>query len=142
MAFWHVFNPLARSLAGVAPWWVVLETRGRRSGKTRRVPLAAGPRDGQVTWLIAVHGRHASFTRNIADDPRVRLKLRGRWHEGRARVVLMDDDVLRRFNRYARLGPRTIGIEPRLVRIELSGDGASEALRSSRPRVYQRAHRG
>ena len=120
MAVWRLFNPIARSLAGVAPWWVVLETRGRRSGKARRVPLAAGPRDDQVTWLIAVHGEHGSFARNIADDPRVRLKLRGRWHEGRAQVVPMSEDVLRRFSRYARAGPATLGIEPRLVRIELA----------------------
>jgi hypothetical protein len=33
----------------------------------------------------------------------------------------MDDDVLQRFSRYARLGPKTIGIEPKLVRIEPSG---------------------
>ena len=24
----RAFNPIARSLAGVAPWWVVLETTG------------------------------------------------------------------------------------------------------------------
>ena len=84
------------------------------------MPLAAGPRDGQVTWLISVHGQHASFARNIADDPRVRLKLRGRWQEGRASLVPMDDDVLQRFSPYARLGPKTVGIEPRLIRIELS----------------------
>jgi hypothetical protein len=30
-----------------------------------------------------------------------------------------DPAVLRRFSLYARLGPRTIGIDPALVRIEL-----------------------
>jgi deazaflavin-dependent oxidoreductase (nitroreductase family) len=119
MAFWRLFNPLARSLAGVAPWWVVLETMGRLSGKARRVPLARGPLDGSTAWLIAVHGTHASFARNIAADPRVRLNLRGRWHDGAAAVVPLDLDVLARFSRYARAGPATLGIDPMLVKVEL-----------------------
>ena len=119
MFFWRVFNPLARPLAGIAPWWVALETRGRRSGRRRRVPLAAGPRDGNTVWLIAVHGDHSSFARNIVADPRVRLKVRGRWRGGTATLVPMDPSVVDRFSRYARSGPRTLGIDPRLVRIEL-----------------------
>ena len=113
------FNPLAMRLAGLIPWWVVLETTGRRSGQPRRVPLARGPRDGDVTWLISVHGRRAGFARNVEANPRVRLKLNGRWRTATAQVVDMDPDVLRRFNPYARLGPATLGIEPALVRVEL-----------------------
>src|SRR4051795_12871613 len=79
LLFWRVFNPGARALAGWAPWWVVLETVGRRSGRPRRVPLARGPQDGSTVWLISVHGRHASFARNIEANPRVRLKLARRW---------------------------------------------------------------
>jgi deazaflavin-dependent oxidoreductase (nitroreductase family) len=120
MVFWRLFNPIARTLAGIAPWWVVLETTGRRSGKPRRVPLARGPVDGSTAWLISVHGDHASFARNIAADPRVRLKLRGRWRDGEAELVPAEEEVLRRFNAYARLGPRTLGIEPKLVRIVLA----------------------
>jgi deazaflavin-dependent oxidoreductase (nitroreductase family) len=119
MVFWHVFNPVARAFAGRAPWWVVLETTGRRTGRTRQVPLARGPRDGSTVWLLSVHGRHASFSRNIAADPGVRLKLAGRWHQGRAAVVPVDPDVVRRFSLYARMGPRTLGIDPALVRVEL-----------------------
>ena len=119
MALWRPFNPVARALAGIAPWWVVLETTGRRSGKPRRVPLARGPVDGRTAWLIAVHGSHSSFAHNIAANARVRLKLRGRWREGTAELVDIDDAVLRRFSPYARMGPPTFGIEPKLVRIEL-----------------------
>jgi deazaflavin-dependent oxidoreductase (nitroreductase family) len=119
MAFWRLLNPLARLLAGIAPWWVVLETTGRRSGQARRVPLARGPVDGSTAWLIAVHGRHASFAHNIAADPRVRLKLRGRWRDGAAALVPLDQDVLARSSRYARLGPATLGIDPMLVRVDL-----------------------
>jgi deazaflavin-dependent oxidoreductase (nitroreductase family) len=119
MLFWRLFNPVARALAGWAPWWVILETTGRRTRKPRRVPLAKGPQDGSTVWVISVHGRHASFARNVAAYPRVRLRLGGRWHEGRAMLVPPDPAVLRRFSLYARLGPRTIGIDPALVRIEL-----------------------
>jgi deazaflavin-dependent oxidoreductase (nitroreductase family) len=119
MLFWRLFNPVARALAGWAPWWVVLETTGRRSREPRRVPLAKGPRDGSTVWVISVHGRHASFARNIEADPNVRLKVAGRWRVGRAAVVPVDPVVLRRFSLYARMGPRTVGIDPALVRIEL-----------------------
>ena len=49
----------------------------------------------------------------------MRLRLRGRWCAGTASVQPMDDAILARFNRYARSGPRTLGIDPVLVRIEL-----------------------
>jgi hypothetical protein len=52
---WRIVNPVARSLAGIAPW----------------------------------------------------------------RVVPLDETILRRFSHYARLGERTMGIEPRLLKIEL-----------------------
>jgi deazaflavin-dependent oxidoreductase (nitroreductase family) len=119
MAFWRVVNPLTRPLAGIMPWWVILETTGRRSGRARRVPLARGPVEGSTAWLISVHGSHAAFARNLAANPNVRLKLRGRWRAGVAEVVAVDGAVLRRFNLYARMGPRTLGIEPKLVRVEL-----------------------
>ena len=83
------------------------------------MPLARGPVDGRNAWLIAVHGAHSSFAHNIAGNPRVRLKLCGRWHEGTAALEPLDPAVLGRFNRYARMGPRTIGIEPTLIRVDL-----------------------
>jgi deazaflavin-dependent oxidoreductase (nitroreductase family) len=119
MTLWRVVNPLTRPFAGLAPWWVILETTGRRSGKRRRVPLARGPIEDGVAWLIAVHGPHASFVRNIAADPRVRLKISGRWRSGTATAGVLDPQMLPRFNLYARSGPRTVGIEPQLLRVEL-----------------------
>ena len=118
--FWRIVNPPTRPLAGVAPWWVLLETRGRRTGAPRRTPLARGPREGDVLWLISVHGRHAAWVRNVEVTPEVRIKLSGRWHDGRATVHDYDESVVRRFNRYARSGPRTLGIDPTLVRVELA----------------------
>jgi deazaflavin-dependent oxidoreductase (nitroreductase family) len=117
--FWRIVNPLANLLAGIAPWWVVVETRGRKSGKVRRAPLARGPVDGNVTWVICVHGRHAGFAKNIEADPHVRFRLRGRWHDGVASIHPMDEAIVNRFNTYARMGPKTVGWDPVLVRIEL-----------------------
>lgn len=69
-------------------------------------------------WLAAVHGRHASWVRNIEANPEVRIKLSGRWHAGHATVEEFDETIARQFNLYARTGPLTLGIDPALVRIE------------------------
>ena len=116
--FWRIINPPTRALAGFAPWWVLLETRGRRTGKARRTPLARGPVDGDAVWLASVHGRHATWVRNLEATPEVRIKLSGRWHDGRATVHDYDEATARRFNVYARSGPKTLGIDPALVRVE------------------------
>jgi deazaflavin-dependent oxidoreductase (nitroreductase family) len=118
MLLWRIINPLNRLLAGIAPWWVLIETVGRRTGNQRRTPLARGPVDGNTTWLISVHGRHASWVKNLEDSPTVRLRVKRRWRWGTASVVRYDPEIVRRFNRYARSGPLTIGIEPVLVRID------------------------
>src|SRR3954449_13360791 len=104
LAFWRIANPLARPFAGLVPWWVLLETTGHRSGQPRQVPLARGPVEGRVVWLISVHGDHAVFARNILAEGRVRLKLRGRWRTGTASLLDMDEALVKRFNLYARSG--------------------------------------
>lgn len=119
MAFWKVINPPTRPLAGWAPWWVLLETRGHRTGIPRTTPLARGPVDGDVVWLISVHGRRAAWVRNLEATPAVRIKLSGRWNQARATVQDYDEAIARRFNAYARSGPRTLGIDPVLVRVRL-----------------------
>jgi deazaflavin-dependent oxidoreductase (nitroreductase family) len=120
MRMWRVINPVAlRFAAGLAPWWVILETTGRRSGRPRRVPLARGPSDERTVWLIAVHGPHAAFVKNLVAEPEVRVKIRGRWLRGRAHLQPLDPERLSQFNLYARGGPRTMGIDPALVRIDL-----------------------
>jgi deazaflavin-dependent oxidoreductase (nitroreductase family) len=117
-AFWRIINPPTRLLAGLAPWWVLLETRGRRTGLPRRTPLARGPVEGDLIWLSAVHGRHASWVRNLEAHPEVRIKLSGRWHVGHATVLDFDQNIARQFNLYARTGPTTLGMDPALVRVE------------------------
>ena len=119
VAFWKVLNPLTRRLAGSAPWWVLVETRGRRTGVARVTPLAAGPIDAEGMWLIAVHGR-ASWIQNLEKSPSVRVRHRGRWRTAMAEVCPWDPAVAKQFNPYARSGPVLTGIDPVLVRLRFS----------------------
>jgi deazaflavin-dependent oxidoreductase (nitroreductase family) len=119
LVFWKAINPPLRGLAGLAPWWVLLETTGHRTGMPRTTPLARGPVDGNVVWLASVHGRLSTWVRNLEAAPEVRIKMSGRWHHGRATIQEFDEEIARRFNRYARSGPKTLGIDPALVRVDL-----------------------
>lgn len=89
-----------------------IETVGRRTGERRRTPLASGPLDGDTTWLISVHGTHASWVKNISDSPAVRLRVKRRWRTGTASIVPYNHEIVRRFNLYARSGLATVGIDP------------------------------
>jgi deazaflavin-dependent oxidoreductase (nitroreductase family) len=80
---------------GIAPpGYALLETIGRKTGKPRRTPVGDGRVGGQF-WIVAEHGTKAGYVRNIASNPRVRLKLRAgfraRWHTGTAHLLSEDD---------------------------------------------------
>lgn len=49
---------------GLAPFAVVLETRGRTSGKPRRVPLAVARRRG-IRYLVSMLGPDVDWVRNV-----------------------------------------------------------------------------
>jgi deazaflavin-dependent oxidoreductase (nitroreductase family) len=120
----HVVNPLVRPLVErglLDPGWALLETRGRRSGRPRVVPVGNGLRDG-VFWVVTEHGYHADYVRNILADPRVRVKVGGRWRSGRARVLADADPyarlrALRRPVNDALL--LAVGTEQLVIRIDL-----------------------
>ena len=120
-AFWRVVNPLARPLAGFAPWWVLVETIGNKTGLARRTPLAAGPVVDGAMLLIAVHGRHSAWVRNLEANPVVRVRHRGHWRSASAATGPLSADDVRRFNVYARMGPRLAGIDPLLVCLYFAG---------------------
>ncbi len=97
----YVLNPLMRLLLsiGINPLGLaILETRGRVTGKTRRVPVGNG-RKGDSFWIIAEHGTRAGYVNNIIHDPHVRVRLRiglrYRWVPGIA-TICPDDDPLAR----------------------------------------------
>jgi deazaflavin-dependent oxidoreductase (nitroreductase family) len=97
----YTINPLMRlCLAiGINPFGLaILETRGHRSGKLRRVPVGNG-RKGDSFWIIVEHGSRAGYVHNIRHDPRVRVRLRlglrYRWVTGIA-TIRPDEDALAR----------------------------------------------
>ena len=58
--------------------------------------------------------------KNLIADPHVRVKLRGRWLSGVASVEPLDAARVQEFNLYARMGPRTLGHDPTLVKISVA----------------------
>lgn len=104
-------NPIASRLAGRLPWYALLETRGRRTGKARRTPVGDGLRD-DAFWLIADHGYASAYVRNIQADPRVRLRTHGRWRTGVATLLPQDDPRARQ---------RTLGLGANAVFVRLVG---------------------
>ncbi|MFF4592292.1 nitroreductase/quinone reductase family protein [Amycolatopsis sp. NPDC001319] len=102
------------------PGQVLLETTGRRSGLPRRTPVG-GRRTGGEFWLVSEFGTRSQYVRNLQADPRVRVRLRGRWHRGTAHV-LPDDDAVARLKSLPRLnslGVRALGNDLLTVRVDL-----------------------
>ena len=121
-----LLNPVMRRAleTGLVPGWALLETTGRRSGQPRRVPVGDGLR-GAHFWIVAEHGRHANYVRNIEQDPRVRVKVRRRWLRGTA-YLLPDDDPRARLRMLRRpwndIGLRAMASEMLVVRVDLDPD--------------------
>lgn len=112
----YVMNPVARRV----PAQTVLETTGRKSGALRRTPLG-GRLIGDQFWLVSEFGDRSDYVRNIIADPRVRIRLNGRWRSGTAQL-LNDDDArarLRELPAVNSMGVRTFGANLLTVRIDL-----------------------
>ncbi len=108
----YLLNPPIKFLFAIGlvpPGYALLETTGRKTGKPRRTPVGNGL-VGRQFWIVAEHGQKAGYVRNIAGNPRVRLKLRdglrARWHTGAAQL-LPDDDPRERQRWLAKQLPRS-----------------------------------
>ena len=116
----YVANPVMRRVAGRVPGQALLETTGRRSGLPRRTPVG-GRIEGGTFWMVSNHGPNASYVKNIARNPHVRIQVRGRWYTGEAHV-LPEDDARRRLRTLPRLNSamvRLLGTELTSIRIDL-----------------------
>jgi deazaflavin-dependent oxidoreductase (nitroreductase family) len=129
----YVLNPPNKLLfaLGIAPpGRALLETTGRKTGKPRRTPVGDGRVGGQF-WIVAEQGMHAGYVLNIAQNPRVRLKVRDGihavWRSGTAHL-LPEDDPRERQRWLARVRTSTksnaaivrlLGTELLTVRIDL-----------------------
>ncbi|NUR43939.1 MAG: nitroreductase family deazaflavin-dependent oxidoreductase, partial [Streptomyces sp.] len=113
-AFQRRLNAVMRRL----PTQTLLETTGRTSGLPRRTPLG-GRRVGDSFWLVSEFGERSQYVRNIKADPRVRVRLRGRWHTGVAHLLPDDDPVarLRGLPRVNSVGVRAMGAGLLTVRV-------------------------
>lgn len=109
-------NPVMRRL----PFQTLLETTGRKSGQPRRTPLG-GKRIGDQFWFVSEFGERSQYIRNIKAQPRVRVRLRGRWHTGVAHLVPEDDPHarLRELPQFNSFGVRTFGTDLLTVRVDL-----------------------
>jgi deazaflavin-dependent oxidoreductase (nitroreductase family) len=129
----RVVNPivlLAWDLGLPPPGDALLETTGRRTGQPRRTPVCDGL-DGDTFWLVAQRGHSADWVRNIAANPRVRVKFRSGsgigWRAGTAHILDEDDPRERqRLLAQANLARRwcvrasaAMGTNPLTVRIDL-----------------------
>lgn len=119
-----LLNPPIRALAarGLAPGVALLETTGRTSGQPRRTPVSNGLQRGTNTfWIVAEMGRKAAYVRNIEADPRVRIRVRGRWRAGTARLLDGDDPRarLRSISRLNAVGVRAMGTQLLVLRVDL-----------------------
>ncbi|MET8771883.1 nitroreductase/quinone reductase family protein [Streptomyces sp. NPDC004658] len=113
----YVANPLNRRL----PFQTLLETTGRTSGLPRRTPVG-GRRTGNSFWLVSEFGLRSQYVRNIQADPRVRVRIAGRWHRGTAHL-LPDDDPVARLRTLPRLNSaavRAFGTDLLTVRVDLA----------------------
>ena len=134
----YLLNPPIKimfAIGLVPPGYALLETIGRKSGKPRRTPVGDG-RVGNQFWIVAEHGMEAGYVRNIASNPRVRVKVREgffpRWREGTA-TLLPEDDPRERQRWLAKEHPgsssnaaavRLFGTKLLVVRVELAGDSS------------------
>jgi deazaflavin-dependent oxidoreductase (nitroreductase family) len=113
----NVANPLMRRL----PIQTLLETTGRKSGEPRRTPLG-GSRVGDQFWFVSEFGDKSQYVRNIQANPSVRVRLRGRWHNGVAHLVSDDDphERLRSLPQFNSFGVRTFGTNLLTIRVDLT----------------------
>jgi deazaflavin-dependent oxidoreductase (nitroreductase family) len=112
----RVANPLMKR----NPFQTLLETTGRKSGEPRRTPLG-GKVVGNQFWFVSEFGEQSQYVRNIQADPRVRVRLRGKWHSGTAHLE-PDDDAqarLRDLPQFNSFGVRTFGTNLLTVRVDL-----------------------
>ena len=110
-----VVNPVGRQLPVT-----MLETVGRKTGKPRHTAVGGKVIDNQF-WMVAEHGEHSDYVRNIKANPAVRIRLGGTWRNGTAHL-LPDDDPVKRLGNLPRLNSsvvRLMGSELLTIRVDL-----------------------
>ncbi|MCV7032373.1 nitroreductase family deazaflavin-dependent oxidoreductase [Mycobacterium sherrisii] len=110
-----VINPVGRQLPVT-----MIETTGRKSGLPRRTAVGGRVVDGQF-WMVAEHGDHSDYVRNIKANPNVRVRTGGRWRNGTAHL-LPEDDAVARLGSLPKLNSavvRMMGTDLLTIRVDL-----------------------
>jgi deazaflavin-dependent oxidoreductase (nitroreductase family) len=85
----YIVNPIGRHLP-----ITMIETTGRKTGQPRRTAVG-GRVIGKSFWMVSEHGEHSHYVRNIKANPKVRLRIGGRWRTGTAHLLRNDDPIAR-----------------------------------------------
>jgi deazaflavin-dependent oxidoreductase (nitroreductase family) len=116
---WSLGNPIVILLSRWTAVWGVLETRGRRTGQARLVPLAISM-EGPAVWVVVARGRNAAYVRNIEADRTVRIRIKGDWLDGAAVLQGAGTEIPDCVGRYARGAALLFPDQYRLLRIDLA----------------------
>jgi len=91
----RMVEPFVRAGVGSPVLWptgaIVLETTGRKSGRTRSVPLLA-TRVGDLL-LVSTVRRRSQWLKNLAANPEAHYWLAGRAHEATAFVIAREQNA-------------------------------------------------
>jgi deazaflavin-dependent oxidoreductase (nitroreductase family) len=108
-------NPVGRKLPVT-----MLETIGRKSGQPRLTAVGGRVVDDQF-WMVSEHGGHSHYVLNIEANPRVRVRIGGRWRSGTAHL-LPDDDAVARLSQLPSMNSAVVklmGSDLLTVRVDL-----------------------
>jgi len=110
-----VVNPVGRKLPVT-----MLETIGRKSGQPRHTAVGGRVVDDQF-WMVSEHGGHSHYVLNIEANPRVRVRIGGRWRTGTAHL-LPDDDAVARLRQLPSMNSavvKLVGSDLLTIRVDL-----------------------
>ncbi len=70
-------NPITRHFVEWLPWFAIITYRGRKSGRTYRLPINIFPRDG--AWVVFLtYGSGAQWVQNVLAEGGCEMRKRGR----------------------------------------------------------------
>ena len=108
-----VTNRLFRPLAGTVPPWVLVEHRGRRSGRLFRTVVWGFPNQADLVFALT-YGPGADWVRNVVAAQHCRVMYGGRWRSFQFAEVLT--------------GPRGLALLPPGLRTLLRVGGVHNVL--------------
>ena len=121
-------------LDAFVPHLVLLETRGRHTGKRRTVVLNVALHEGEDLVVLSVDGFRASWVQNLLAEPRVLARHRGRTIDARATVDESIDPGELAVALY-RDRPRFVRLAYRLVGHRIAGEWDVRRLAADRVAV-------